>query len=113
MFYQEESKASPASSFRILQPSHPKLRIGIPIVCGWIFAAAAALGHHIFLSSLDGDYVEDSSQFLVKSVNNALAHVVVILLGIALTYSLTQMVREHLKLSIRSANSIAAVAGSQ
>src|SRR5258707_1097041 len=76
----------------ILNEPYVTLKTNVTIVSSCLGAIVLAVGHHAFLSRMNGQNVADTSQFYIKSANNLVAQVVTILIGIAATTSMIQMV---------------------
>lgn len=59
-----------------------------------IMALILALGHHAFLSRINGRPTGSTdNQFWIRNAGNAFAHAIVLCLGIATSIALTQAVR--------------------
>jgi hypothetical protein len=63
------------------------------IFIGLAGALVGILGHHFFLSYLDGRIVEGRWQFWIRNASNAFSQVVVMFMGLVVTSLLTQAVR--------------------
>lgn len=69
------------------------------IVGGLLGSLGFVVGHHLYLQQLDGREVSQYSQTWTKAANNALAHGVALLLVIAGTTALTQVVSDYLRIT--------------
>lgn len=64
------------------------LKIGAGTAC----AIVLMLGHHLFLSSLDGERVDNYSQFWIRNASNAFSQSVVIFIGFSAGPLMIQLV---------------------
>lgn len=69
------------------------VRITFGILVPLLMAFTTSVVHHWLLLRIEGRPVIAYSQFWIKNVDNALATIVVLLLGLSLSTSLTQVVR--------------------
>ena len=70
-----------------------KKEVAIMILSGLAGSLLGMLGHHFFLSYLDGRIIEDRWQFWIRNASNAFSQVVVMFMGLVFTSLLTQAVR--------------------